>query len=124
MARTFDTLVRFVGYVDPIRRPVSFPSCVYEDALIRASNRPDFVQKLNDLAGMVAGRRGMFALKNPPENVQPPDVSFENRRFVPIEMITHIECIIKPITGETPITEDDGVSFVGDGYDRSEVKPS
>ena len=122
--RTFDALVRFVGHVDPIRRPATFPTEVYEDVIIRAATRVEFMTKLNDVVSLIVGRQGMVVLRKDAAAVQPADLSFQHRTYIPMAMFTHVDAIIRPITGETPSVEEDGAAFVGEGLERSQVKPN
>lgn len=119
-----DYLVRFFGHIIEIKRPDGFPQVVWFDKVYRVPNRQVLETEINKEAAVIIMRqRGMIVTKDQnPGHVQVgDDVSFENRIFVPMEMLAYIGCEIKDITGETPNFED-GIAFVGQGADKKELK--
>jgi hypothetical protein len=123
-AKSTDYLVRFLGHVIEIKRPDGFPQVVWFDKIFRVPNRVTLEGEINKEATTIIMRqRGMVVTKNQnPGHVQTgDDVSFENRIFVPMEMLAYVECEVTDITGETPNFED-GVAFVGQGLEKKELK--
>jgi hypothetical protein len=125
MSETFtDHLIRFYGHVIEIKRPDGFPRVVWFDKLVRVPNKEALELEINkEAAIIIIKQRGMVITKNQTlGHIQiGDDTSFENRMFVPMEMLAYIDCEVKDITGETPNCED-GVTFVGSGVEKKELK--
>ncbi|SRR6266478_166456 len=119
-----DHLIRFFGHIVEIKRPHGFPAVVWFDKIVRVEKREQLDFEINKEATIIIVRqRGMIVTKNQNYgHIQAAnDMSFENRMFVPMEMIAYLDCEVKDIVGETPNFED-GVSFVGSGIERKELK--
>lgn len=119
-----DYLIRYFGHVVEIKRPDNFPRIVWFDKIVRVQNKEQLESIINtEAAVMIIKQRGMVVMKNQTIGaIQPADdTSFANRMFVPMEMLTYIDCEIIEITGETPNYED-GITFVGSDLDKKELK--
>lgn len=120
-----DHLIRFYGYIVKARRlELDLPEVVWFDKIVRVPNREALNLEINKEAAIIIIRqRGMVVTKNQElGHIQiGNDESFENRMFVPMEMIGYIDCEVKDITGETP-NHEDGITFVGSGVEKKELK--
>jgi hypothetical protein len=120
-----DHLITFYGYVIKAKRlELDLPDVVWFNKIVRVQNKEQLELEINKEAAVIIIRqRGMVVTKNQdPGHVQTgDDASFENRMFVPMEMLGYIDCEVKDITGETPNYED-GVTFVGSGLEKKELK--
>lgn len=125
--KPMDFLIRFFGYVIPSKRiGTPLPEVVFYDKLVRVMNQEQLDQEINKEAAMIIIRqRGMVVMKNQtPGAIQPGDnESFVGRMFVPMEMLSYIDCMADRITGETP-NHVDGHNVVGQGIEKQEIKPS
>jgi hypothetical protein len=122
--KSIDYWVRFRGHIIEIKRPDGFPQMVSYDKIFRVQNREQLNQNImTDAAFIILKQRGMIVLKNQdPAAMQiGDDAEFENRMFVPMEMIAYFDCEVKLITGETP-NHEDGETFLGSGIDKKELK--
>jgi hypothetical protein len=120
-----DHLITFYGHVIKTKRlELDLPEVVWFNKIVRVQNKEQLELEINKEAAVIIIRqRGMVVTKNQdPGHVQAgDDASFENRMFVPMEMLSYIDCEVKDITGETPNYED-GVTFVGNGLEKKELK--
>jgi hypothetical protein len=120
-----DHLITFYGHVIKAKRlELDLPEVVWFNKIVRVQNKEQLELEINKEAAVIIIRqRGMVVTKNQdPGHVQAgDDASFENRMFVPMEMFGFIDCEVKDITGETPNFED-GVTFVGNGLEKKELK--
>jgi hypothetical protein len=126
MAEAFtDYLIRFYGYVIKTKRlELNLPEVVWFDKIVRVQNREALEFEINkEAAVIIIKQRGMVVTKNQTlGHIQIGDGgSFENRMFIPMEMLGYIDCDVKDIQGETP-NHEDGITFVGQGADKKELK--
>ena len=123
--KTMDFLIRFYGYLIPSKRiGTNLPEVVFFDKLVRVSSHEQLDFEVNkEAAIIIIKQRGMVIWKNQnPGAIQPGDnESFVGQMFIPMEMLSHLDCLTDRITGETP-NHVDGQNVVGQGIEKKELK--
>lgn len=100
-------VIKFTGYMNPKTKPRKLPATVQDYIVVEVQTNDDLVAELHKFAGLIIRAGGMFTRINTsrPLEILQADV---NRRFVPLNMLTHFETEVFQFHGEEHIVSKEG----------------
>lgn len=94
-----DYLVELVGHVIERQRPEGFPKEVISSSLYRAESDQVLANYVNSLVEKIVANGGFIVLK-PGVVLEESRMTFDQRIFVPIHMISYYEARVHPLSQE------------------------
>jgi hypothetical protein len=103
-----DYSVKFIGHVNPKRRPDGWPETIENQSVYRSESVLGVMEYLGAVGTKIKREEGLWSTTELPGH-EKTDTVFGTGVFVPIHMFTHISFAVRSLVGEVPDVNDIGV---------------
>jgi hypothetical protein len=94
-------------------RPNGFPDSVTLSIVLAGEDREAINPSINRIGTMFLTQHALIAFKSPLEFVEA-EMDLEKRYIVPLSTISYIETKVYPVTGDTPVLNENGMLVTWD----------